>query len=178
MADIFNYQRNPKANAVFSTDGAILNFSDQAGGTPPTAEGLLVQSWSFTYNQQITETFELGSSNLYWVKGRPQGSGEFRRIVGPAVNGPGTIKLLPNDAYDACAGGAAVTLSVGNTLCGVQNNNTERTQVETAVRLKVDGLIVNSISFNANVQDTRINEGISFRFTFLDVEETDASLVA
>jgi hypothetical protein len=177
MADVFNYTRSPKPKGVFSSEDSILTFSDQSGGDPRSALGLLVQSWNLNYQQQVVEIFELGSSNLYWVKGRPQGNGTFGRVVGPAVNGQGTSKLLPEDAYDICAGGAAVSLTVGSKLCNVQNDQAGRADVTAGFTIKVDGLVVTALGFTASVQDTRIQESINFRFTFLDVvdgEETVA----
>ena len=175
--DIYGYKRNPKPQGTFSSEDTILTFASSSGddGLAQTAAGLLVQGWNLTYSQQLQEIFELGSHNIYWVKGRPQGAGRITRIVGPP-RGPGqSSRILPEEAYDICAGGVAVNLKAGGQLCGVQNEQNTTTNVNTAIILKMDGLVVTNVGFSTNVNDTRINEALDFRFTFLDIEEGDAA---
>lgn len=170
--DLYGYQRNPKPTGVFSSDDAILSFGFNGGAGKP-AVGLMVQGWNLTYAQQLQEVFELGSHNIYWVKGRPQGSGNISRVIGPNTSGRDDhMLLLPSQAFDPCAGGVAMTLSVGGTVCGLQNNNKADGEVEYTMRINLDGLLVTNVGFSASVQDTRIMEALNFRFTFLDTEDT------
>ena len=173
--DIYGYSRNPKPTGVFSSDDSILSwgFDGSKGEHSPT--GLMVQGWNLTYAQQIQEVFELGSHNIYWVKGRPQGNGNISRVIGPNnSSNDDHITLLPKEAFDPCAGGVAMTLSVGGKVCGVQNDN-KSAELAYTMRIELDGLLVNNIGFSASVQDTRIMEALTFRFTYLDVKESKAN---
>ena len=68
--DIFGYKRQ-KPKGVFSSDLATLNISNT------TIQGMLVQNWNFQYSHDVQEIYEIGSSNLYWVKGHPVGQGQL-----------------------------------------------------------------------------------------------------
>ncbi len=170
--DIFGYQRNPKPKAVFSSEDFLLTFggsNGNASGEGQDAAGLLVQSWNIAYQQQVQEIFELGSHNIYWVKGRPSGGGALGRVVGPK-SASGGARLFPQEAYDICAGGVTASLKVGSKICGVQSDNVTA-EVDSSFRLKLDGLVVNNIGFSTDVANTRIMEAINFRFSFLDIDE-------
>lgn len=169
--DIFGYQRNPKPKAVFSSEDFLLTFGSASGGNDSNqdAAGLLVQSWNIAYQQQVQEIFELGSHNIYWVKGRPSGGGALGRVVGPK-SASGGARLFPAEAYNICAGGVTASLKVGSKICGVQSDNVQA-EVDNSFRLKLDGLVVNNIGFSTDVANTRIMEAINFRFSFLDIEE-------
>jgi len=61
---------------------------------------LMIQDWKVSYTQQIMEVFELGSSELYWSKGRPSGNGSIDRVIGWADaddKAPGTEYDCDND---------------------------------------------------------------------------------
>lgn len=153
--DIFGYQRNPKPENVFSNSGAIMTFGGDASQKGP---GNLIQNWNVTYNNNITEIFELGSPNIYWVQGRPTGTANVARIIGL-----GNVKLLPESAYDVCKGGALLRITAKPGACEGEKLNT--------LNLEMDGCIVTSIGFSAAVADTRINETIAWRFSTLKLAE-------
>ena len=154
--DVFGYNRTPTPQNVFSNSGSLLTFGS---GSEPIGE--LIQSWSVTYNNNITEVFELGSNKIYWVQGRPTGSGQIGRIIGL-----GDIKLFPEEAFDVCLGGATMNISAKPGQCEAGNF-----AKFSKANLKMGGCVVTSIGFNANVSDTRINESISWRFSTLEIEE-------
>jgi len=160
MPDIFGYNRTPKPENVFSNSGSLLTFGVD-GDTVADGIGELVQNWNITYNNNITEVFELGSNKIYWVQGRPTGAGNIGRIVGL-----GNIKLFPESAFDVCQGGATMNISAKPGSCEAK----QFAAVKKA-NLKMGGCIVTSIGFNASVADTRINETIAWRFSTLEVTE-------
>jgi hypothetical protein len=168
--DIFGYRRSAKPQGAFSTEDSVLTFGAVDGQGIDNPAGFLVQQWNLQYQQQVQEIFELGSNKLYWSKGRPQGSGSLNRVIGfqpPSVgNGTG---LFPQAAYDICLGGAAFKLSVKSGNCDeVAGVNNEFSKTE-GVAILMDGCVITSIGYSANVSDTRVMEDVSWRFAFLNV---------
>jgi hypothetical protein len=165
MPDIFGYNRNPKPAAAFSTDDSVLTIASVGGTGDGGGGGLLVQNWNINYQQQVQEIFELGSNALYWSKARPQGQGTLQRIVGVSVPGV-RLGLFPEEAFDVCKGGAKFDFTVGGGGCppseGLANT-------KTRVKIKMDGCLITSIGFSADVQDTRLMENISWRFGHLEI---------
>lgn len=151
MADIFGYNRT-KPQTVFSNDNAALDIEGK--GT-----GYMIQQWSIGYQQNVQEIFELGSSNLYWVRGQPQGQGTFGRIIGGA--GGSDVKFLPREAFDVCNGGVAMTITMGVGSCGGEDAGA------AVVSLGLDGVIVTSFGFNASVQDMMIRQSVQIKFASL-----------
>lgn len=161
MSDIFGYNRAPKAENVFSNSGSLLTFPSEDGGNGEKAIGNLVQNWNVTYNNNITEIFELGSNKIYWVQGRPTGAGNIARIIGLK-----NIKLFPDEAYDICQGGTTMEITAKPGQC-----ENSKFDAITGAKLRMSGCVVTSIGFNASVADTRINETIAWRFSSLNVDE-------
>ena len=163
MPDIFGYNRNPKPQGVFSSSESYLKFGDASGNTSVNnLLGALVQNWNVSYQNNVTEIFELGSDAIYWIKGRPTGSGAIARIIAFS-----NVQLFPNSAYDACLGGCTLEIQANPGACP----NVPVQQVT----LSCGGCIVTQIGFDASVADTRINEGIAFRFATMSVIEQAAS---
>ncbi len=170
--DIFGYKRSPKPAGAFSTEDSILTFGAVgAENDLVNPAGFLVQDWNVRYAQQVQEIFELGSNKLYWSKGRPQGDGSMNRVIGfqpPDVGGSGT-GLFPQAAFDICLGGAAFKLQVKSGNCdSTPGVNSEFTETKGAAIL-MDGCVITSIGFSAQVNDTRVMESIAWRFAFLQV---------
>jgi hypothetical protein len=173
MPDIFGYRRNPKPRGVFSTEDSLLQFGTRTA-SQADATGMLVQNWSVTYAQNVQEVFELGSNTLYWVKGRPQGGGRIARVVGVKdADLPGSSGLFPPEAFDICLGGALFELKVRGGNCDAvldqQNpNNLESTGKQ--LNISMEGCVITSIGFSADVNDTRVLESVEWRFTSLAVD--------
>lgn len=45
--------------------------------------GLMAQSINFSYSQQVSMLFEVGSNNVYYVAGHAQGNAALSRVLGP-----------------------------------------------------------------------------------------------
>jgi hypothetical protein len=155
--DIFGYKRQ-KPRGVFSSDLATLNIS----GT--TLKGALVQNWNFQYSHDVQEIYEIGSSNLYWVKGHPIGQGQLGRIIGADK---ANLKFFSDKAYDSCQGGDDMTIKMKPGMCDAATN-TDSTAQEVTVKLI--GCIVTSIGFAIQAADVKIMEDIRIRFASLEID--------
>jgi len=163
MADIFGYDRGAKAKQVFSSENTRLDFATGGAGIDAAAGGggWLVQNWKVDYQQQVQEVFELGSNALYWVKGRPQGAGSISRVIGPKAASTGGASIFPQEAFDICDGGATFNMKVRGGACDGQE--------QEGVDITMDGVVITSIGFQANVSDARVAESVSWRFAHLEV---------
>lgn len=177
IKDVFGYKRNPKPEGVFSNEESILTF----GGTSMSQMvGYLVQEWSVNYSQQVQELFEIGSSALFWMKGRPQGAGSIRRIIGEAsADSPSNTKLFPKEAYDLCDGGVLLRIAAKSGACGNSGGGyygnsgggsyaVQSKAVEVAIEM--DGCVITDIGFQCAVADTLINETFKWRFAAMSLK--------
>ena len=77
MRDVFSYDNNIKTGGqVASADYARVSVK-QGGG-----RNALVQSVDVSYQQQIEEVTQVGSTQIYWLPGRPQGRIGINSLVG------------------------------------------------------------------------------------------------
>jgi hypothetical protein len=154
--DIFGYKRNPKPKGVFSTEDSKLTF-----GSVSDPVGYLVQSWNFSYTQQVQELFEIGSNALYWSKGRPVGQGTISRVIGDVDVTSGNTGFFPSEAYDLCDGGATMSLSAQSGAC----DDFEVSELNVTM----SGVVVTSIGFTMQVADVRLVENFGWRFAYLEI---------
>lgn len=128
-------------------------------GTP--VAGLVIQNVNFTFSQQITMLYEIGSRNanfVYYVGGRTQGTASIARILGPASSqarfienfgdlcDPGNIDF---DASSGCPGGGG-----GD------------------VRYTLISAVLTTLALSVTANDIVINE--TMQFMFVDMEYTVA----
>lgn len=67
------------ANAL----GVGGSFTEQPYRSAAYDVGMLTQRLKYSYRQRITRLYEIGSSYVFYVAGRPEGEGEVNRVVGP-----------------------------------------------------------------------------------------------
>jgi hypothetical protein len=166
LKDIFGYKRNGKARGVFSSDNSFLTFGDPSGDK---VSGYLVQTWNIGYTQQVNEVFEIGSQNLYWMKGRPTGQGAIGRIVGEKGADSKQFGLFPTSAYDLCDGGAMMRITAIGGHCDQPPVHGQGVVLNKGVSLIMDGCVVISVGFGMSVADLRITENYGWRFAYLEV---------
>lgn len=79
MQDLYG-RLAPQFGGAFAADSAILAFAGLglAGGV-----GLLTQQLNFSYQQQITRIYEVGTNWTYYVVGRAMGNFSLARVLGP-----------------------------------------------------------------------------------------------
>jgi len=161
--DVFGYKRNPKPRGVFSTENSKLTF-----GSVTDPVGWLVQNWSINYQQDVQELFEIGSNQLYWAKGRPQGHGTLSRVVGdPSHEVAGKAgSFFPVDAYDICQGGATMELTARGGACDFKGTHVD-TMLNKELVVTMSGIVVTAIGFNMAVADVRLVEGFAWRFAYM-----------
>lgn len=163
LKDVFGYKRNAKPYGVFSSEGTSLTIGD--ANTANSA--YLVQNWDIRYSQDVQELFELGSDRLYWAKGRPVGQGTIGRVVGAlgASISDTNASIMPQDAFDICAGGATMVLNAAGGHC--DDAPTGGIKLDKGVQLTMGGVVVTSLGYSTTVSDARVMEGITFRFAKL-----------
>ena len=75
--DVFGYENNIKTSGqIASADFARISVK-QGGG-----QNALVQSVEVTYRQAIEEVIQVGSPQIFWMPGRPQGTITMGSLVG------------------------------------------------------------------------------------------------
>lgn len=75
--DVFNYKNNVlTAGSVASADFARISVSKGGG------QNALVQNCNVNYGQQIEEVTQVGSPQIFWMPGRPQGRITISTLVG------------------------------------------------------------------------------------------------
>lgn len=178
MKDIYGYKRNPTPEGVFSAEESILTFGGGSSVDLSQNIGYLVQNWNVSYQQQVQEIFEIGSSALYWMKGRPQGQGMLARVIGgKGADSPTSVKLFPQNAYDLCDGGALMVISAKSGACGA-NKSLGPTQHSFSpgggdvaqVNIELHACVITNIGFSVDVRDALINESVTFRFGAMGLE--------
>ena len=155
MADIFGYTRDPKPQSVFSSDAAHLTIEGKG-------DGYMIQQWQIAYQQNVQEIFELGSSNLYWVRGQPQGQMSIGRVVGGAYGSD--LRFFGSDAFDVCQGGSEVQLEMAPGTCDAASSG-----FGTSATVHLKGVIVTAFGFSSSVQDMMIQQNIQLRFASMSL---------
>ena len=148
MASVF--AGGQRVNGGFRADLLTVSIA----GRP--VDGFLVQNVQFSYSQQVTMLYEIGSSNVYYVGGRAQGTATLSRIAGPAQFGADFIRLYndvcsPEDISFAGRSGACGNSNVG------------------AVRYNLVDAVLTTVSVSVTAQDVVINEQLQFIFADLDI---------
>lgn len=158
--DIFGYDRDPTAKAVFTAEGSVLTIDGHS------AKGALVQNWELNYKQDVQPIYEIGSSNMYWQRGRPSGSGRLGRLIGASDAGAkigGGLFNPGGDAFNACKGGVKATISFGAGSCGGSGGTQN-----SGSKVTLSGLLVGQIGFSSTVQNVNVQENIDVQFASLE----------
>lgn len=133
-------------NGGFRADQLTLTF----GGVD--VAGFLVQNVQFSYTQQITMLYEIGSENVYYVGGRAQGTATLARVIGPAPL-------------------AAQFIQQFNDLCEPQDINFDASAGCRGGGLKytLEDAVLTTVSVSVTAQDVVINEQLQFIFVDLEI---------
>ena len=107
MSDIFGYNRQTQANQIISSDNAVIDLGAGRIG--------LVQNYSASYNHQVEPRYEMGSSTLFWVTGKPSGQLQVSKLVGR----DGLLTTF-RTGEDACGGIRQLTTSLDGGSCQVR----------------------------------------------------------
>jgi hypothetical protein len=157
MPPIFTKQ-DTSIGGVFSSDKVKLTFSNNV-------TGVLVQGMNFTYSQNVTRLYEVGSTtgsdktNVYYVGGRTQGMLQLNRVIGPNA----TIKELYTEYGDVCkACGNNITLDLQEVDCCEGGTGGMTYTAKFCVLVQV--------GVSVQAQDMIINEQSQIMFSGLDFD--------
>tara|TARA_R110002110_G_scaffold49550_4_gene147119 strand:- start:902 stop:1345 length:444 start_codon:yes stop_codon:yes gene_type:complete len=140
MKDVFSYDNNIKTEGqVASADFARVSVK-QGGG-----RNALVQSVDVNYQQQIEEVTQVGSTQIYWLPGRPQGKIGIQSVVGSDG--------FFGDWKAPCGKIDTASISVEGGKCGFQGTGS----------LFFKGAVVESLNSQLNTGRQTIAQGASIR---------------
>lgn len=131
-----------------------LGMSIQGVGN---VRGLLIQNVQFSFTQQVTLLYEIGSNNVYYVGGRAQGTATIARILGPAqaqcalLTGFGDLCEPKNIRFKA-------------------NSGCESSPGQGCI-YTLKKAVMTTIALSVNANDIVINENIQLIFLDLDVRQ-------
>lgn len=144
MSDFFNYNRT--GNSFAQIVGSEFSTISVGGGG-----GNLMQTFQWTYQQDLRAFFAIGDPNLYWIQGFPQGSITFERAVGAGgfYKGlSGKCGVINNVTLSATQGAPCATGGGGGTVV-------------------FGGAIVQSLSGRIQAGQSEVIEGATIRVTSL-----------
>lgn len=141
MRDVFSYDNNIATEGqVASSDFARVSVK-QGGG-----RNALVQSCDVTYQQQIEEITQVGSTQIYWLPGRPTGRIGVQSLVG--AGGFFSDWKAPCGKIDT----ASIRVDAGKN-CGFEGQGS----------LFFKGAVVESLNANMTTGRQTISQGASIR---------------
>lgn len=134
-------------NGGFRADQIKVSF----GGV--SVRGLLVQSINFSFQQQVTMLYEVGSNFVYYVGGRAQGTAAVSHIIGPSKFGQKLAEkfrdlCLPQDITFIAAAGCADTRG--------------------DVRYTLTDAVLVGLAVGVTAQDVVINRNLNFMYIDLE----------
>ena len=115
-------------------------------------EGFLIQNIQFSYTQQITLLYEIGSEFVYYVGGRAQGTATLARVVGPAPFSGQFINMF-NDLCDP----QDITFDASG---GCESGGISYT---------LEDAVLTTISVSVTAQQVVVNEQLQFIYIDLEI---------
>lgn len=147
--DVFS--RDVSYGGSFSADGCRVTFSDFGAG-------LLVQTLTYQYQQQISRLYEVGSPYLYLIAGRTQGRVGMSRVIGPKRIMPAFYAKYG----DVCKAGDN-NLKIGaKTGC---HGGASDTGAEQKILLR--NCVISQLGGSVNANDVLITENLDMMFLLL-----------
>jgi hypothetical protein len=120
-------------------------------------EDMLVQELNLTYNQNVSQVWEVGSAFTYFIAGRTNGTVTIGRIVGAKGIGKEFISKF-GDVCQMPGNHLTLQFFAGCTTSSALGS------------LKVEGAVITSISYSVKAQDMIINENFNMMFARLTNE--------
>lgn len=154
--DIFGYDRKAQPATIFSTEASVLTIAN-------AGQVFLGQNVQVGYNQRIDEVFEIGSSDVYWIGGRPVGQGSIGRLVAPTKS-----IIAAQTALQLCNGGGTLDIKMGQT-CKDQSNGAGSAQ---GLTLHASGVVMEGKSYVLNAQQISIIENLTLRIAKLEENQS------
>lgn len=117
--------------------------------------GMLFQNVQFSFTQQITLLYEIGSNFVYYVGGRAQGTATIAFVVGPAA---GQQRFIANYG-DLCA-----PQNIGFNASGGCEDTTN------SIKYTLISAVLTTVASTVNSNDLVINQQL--QFMFIDLKYT------
>lgn len=155
MADIYGRTADQFGGA-FAADAAVITFGSLAAG----GVGLLVQSASFMYTQQVTRIYEIGSNLSFYVGGRTQGQASVQRVLGPRMIVAGFYTQFGNVCN---AGQNQLSITLGSS-CLPTDPTLGGLDLLGYIDLVAMFCVITSIGVSVNAGDMIVNESLSLMF--------------
>lgn len=137
--DFFGYNTPTQSNQIISADNAVIDLGNGRLG--------LVQQFSGSYGHQVETRFEIGSSTLYFVNGKPQGQFQVSKLVGREG-----ILTEFRTGQDACGGLRQISVSLDGGAC----------DIEVGPGLNFNGVKLRGVSFQGTSGGFEITESADF----------------
>jgi len=170
MADLFGRFADAYGGA-FSADAARITFATDpnlilgsgvsAGGAGQSGGvGMLTQQLSFSYQQQITRIYEIGTNYSFYIAGRTQGNLSVGRCIGPR---PVSVAFYRKygDVCQAATNHLDVEMATGCSSIGAFNQ---------AYSFSLKFCVIMSIGVSISAQDMMINEQLQLMFASLGMK--------
>lgn len=169
MPSIFGENSKSEYVGAFRTTSGAGNNGVSFGDNNNVS---LIQNLQVSHQQPVQNLFEVGSNRRYYVIGKASGTFSASQILGFGSAVLDTVTKLA----DPCSGGRRLTISFPNAYCkappvpggGVVTASTS-TKGET-LKLTLDGVLLQSISFSVAAQDNLINSQVQGLITELQYE--------
>ena len=150
---------------TMSADQAVILFAGQNGWSEA---GLLTTNMMLQYTQPVMRIYDFGAVGLgipasqYFIIGRPQGSGNFGKIIGPR----------PINYCFYIAFGQGCNVKNNNFLVSVGSGCANNGQVN--FRFQVTNCILQSFGFQVASQDMMFQANLPFMFISLRIPGNNA----
>jgi hypothetical protein len=152
MANIFGNTQTLKGAFKADLAKALIN------GTPT---GLLIQNMQFSFSQNVAMLHEVGSSDVYYVVGRAQGTAGISRVIGPVALSIAFLQKL-GDGCQAPTNQLQLNMQGGACVAG-------GTAGSAAGSYTLFGVLLTTISNQVAATDMLINEQLQLMFVNLDM---------
>jgi len=139
-------------NGGFRADNLTLTIEGDA------VDGMVIQNVQFTFTQQITLLYEIGSGQnyVYYVGGRAQGTATIARVIGPSN---GQVQFI--EQYGDLCSPKPITFDAG---AGCPNGDPV---INNGVKYTLKSAVLTTIAVSVNANDVVINEQLQFMFVDL-----------
>jgi hypothetical protein len=155
MADDIFSRKTDLFGGAFAADSSELNLPGS-----PDGKGLPVQQLQFTYAQQVTRLYEIGSQAIYYVGGRTNGDATISRVLGP--------KKLAAEFYsdygDLCKAGSNTLQFTMTAKCPTG------AQTQADAHLVLGMTVITQVGVTMTAQDMLINEQLRMMYSGLKYE--------
>lgn len=145
--DVFN--RDVTLGTPLAADATRLLFADIG------EEDFLVQQVSIQYAQNINRLWEVGSSKVFFIAGRTQGTINIKRVIG----GKGIAGNFVQQYGDVC------NMAGNHITFALEAGCTNASGVGT---LTASACVINSVAYSVAAADMIINEDLSLMFARLE----------